>query len=535
MPAPIRELMHFTAPVHFTVEGEGEGTPIDTLVVKGFASVETNDRSGDLTNPFEFNVKEFMAVPTLLINHKFWVDTMGNNVAIGRVLTMNPARLQKSDDPDLWNVQDIRTREIITTFPKAKVPSLRKGTRGLFVTAEITQLEVIGQVARGELSGMSWRGLTEVGYEVSLDGTTRRVLKDIDLFEVSITHIPDHNQSTFVVGKNVDGEFVEVPGMSLEDVQLWRVELPKSKFETPGMAIEYLKAHNLTYDNVKAGQDSYIAEQVSSDTLDLERTVRIKMAEAFMLMAPPLEPPKGGVSYTRLVAELVGAPSTQVDVAKSLETPSEETSSMSTDTKTGAAADAATEATPSDDSVKTDVEKAADTAKTTQEAPETKVVVEKTAAEKNLEVLSNTVATGVVSALEPTLKQLGVSMQAMGDGLKTMAEKMAGGVITPVGDETDTKTDTKTETDKAEVAKSAETLEGVMGVLNGLAENLQATQRQVVEVAKSAAALGETVPNPGIERAESVKTDVEKSSISGKDLADDPNAVFDGSFPWLES
>jgi len=540
MAAPIRELLQFNAPVHFSVEGEGEGKPLDRLLIKGFASVETNDRSGDHTSPFEFNIREFMAAPSLLINHKFWIDHMGNSVAVGRVLTMHPVQLRKSSEAGMWDIYAIDTKEVINTYPKEKAPSLKKGDRGLFVTAEVTQPEVIQQVATGELSGMSWRGLVVIDFE--LDPQTHetvRVLKDIDLYEVSVTHIPDHNQSTFVVGKSVDGKMEEVEGMTLDSMQLWKVDLAKSKFISEGMAKEYLKAHNLNYEGLREDGEFYVADQLNKVKLDLEKTVRVRMGDAYMVMAPPVEVPKGQPSNSRLIAQLVGDTS-QVEVAKS-STPIQETVIMSKD-ETGAVASTATETkTLETPGATPEVEKAAKEAKAKAEdkakeeaakKSDMKKEVAKSASEKQLEALGQAVSVGVVTALAPTLEKMTEGLNTLGTGMQAIVEKMAPGAATPASD--DTKTNTNTNTEKAEVAKSVD-FGDVMSVLNGLAANLEQTQLQVVEVAKSAMALGESIPNAGIERSETVdpKAEVAKSAISGQPIDEDVNACFDGTFPWL--
>jgi hypothetical protein len=520
--------------------GEGEGTPLDRVVIKGFASVETDDRSGDRTDPREFNIDEFMAAPTLLINHKFWVDAMGNSVAVGRPLTMNAARLTKLDgNDDEWAIIDLKTRQQINTFPKSKVPSLTRGAKGLFITAEVTQEEVQAQIARGELGGMSWRGLVVVEFELDpKTNTTVRVLRDIDLYEISVTHIPDHNQSTFVVGKMVDGKFEEVGGVSSADVQLWQVRLEKSKFASLGMAIEYLKAHRLEQDSIREDEMSFFATQQPADRFQLEKTVRIKMGDAYMLMAPPKEKPEPTYESCRLVAEMV-------DVAKSVKKESamaddaKAVQAEATATDTGETKEAAAKKAKQvdiDEKEKAALAAKAAKAKAAEMGDSDKLDKQKSVAEGQLEALGARVATDVAGALKPCLEGIVGGMTAMGNGLKSLTEtvaKMAPGVQTG-GNSTDTKLnmDTNTDTEKKEVVKAASgvdaTLQDVLDQLGSVVERMDDQQRQVVEIAKSAVALGESIPNEGVERDE--KVDVEKSA-EGDDA--DPNSCFDSSFPWM--
>lgn len=526
---PRKQLAAFTSPVMVAVEDGTETT--DRLGIKGFASVATEDRSGDRVDPFEFNIKEFMAAPTLLRDHKFWVDEMGNHVAVGRVLSMYPAELRRNpDDKENWIVWDLVNKKKLTTFPKAKVPSLRHKSRGLFVTAEVTVQAVIKQVLAGELGGMSWRGLVVIDSELDpVTNTVIRVLRDIDLYEISITHIPDHNQSTFMVGKSVDGKFEEVEGANIDDVELWKVELSKSQFPSEGMAREFLKLHKLE-ESMTETDDSFVAEQRPASDFDLDKTVRVKMADAYMWLAPPVEKPIPQVNYSRLVAQLV-----DVDVAKSIPLQGDVVMSETNDT---AATDAAKL-----EADKLDVEKKAKAAleleakekaafeakEKAKKAKEADKSAHQKSAEDQLVVLGNAVAVSVAESLKPTFEALAVGLTGLKDAVQKMA---AGAVAAPtktVGDGT-----TETET-KATVEKSAaEVLGGLVAALNTVVDNQNTQQTQIAEIAKAAVALNESIPNAGIERTETVpgkpaagKTEVEKSA------SDDPNACLDGAFPFL--
>ncbi len=526
---PVRELLHFASPFAVQVEGEGTGKAIERLVLKGFASVATDERAGDRTDHLEFNIDEFMAAPTLLLNHRFWHDPMGNDVAIGKPLTMHAAKLVKIDgNDDDWGIVDLRSKEQINTFPKSKVPSLKKGSRGLFVTAEVTQDEVRAQIARGELGGMSWRGLVVVDYE--LDPTTNktvRVLRDIDLFEISVTHIPEHNQSTFIVGKMVEGKFEESNEVNPSDVQLWQVRLEKSKFASLEMVAEYLKAHKLAFDAIREDVDSYFATQQPADGFQLEKTVRIKMGDVYMLMAPPKTLPEPTIGTGRLVTELV-------DVAKGIPIEgeiqmAEETKGQTGATDAGTVKEEAEKAAKAKAFAKAEEEEKAKKAKAAETAA-AKDDTEKSVAEKQLETLGTAVAVSVANSLKPALEGIVGGMSSMGDGLKTLTEtvaKMATGVLAGSDEETK-KTDTDTE--KNEVTKSAdsEALAGILDQLSDLATKQSENDAAIVEVAKSAVALSKSIPNAGIERDEKIDT---KKSVEETD--GDDNSCFDSAFPWL--
>lgn len=509
MAPPIRELLHMVAPFSFVVEGEGTGKPIERLVLKGFASVESVDRAGDITDPREFQIDEFMAAPTLLINHKFWFDDLGNAMAAGRVLTMHAVRISNIGSDTEWGIVDIKTRKQINTYLKARVPSLRKGTKGLFITAEITNPDIRGQVARGELSGLSWKGLATL--ETELDPklkVSRRRLSNIDIYEISVVHVPEHSSSTFIVGKMNDGIFEQDEDITLTDMQLWQVILSKSTFPSQATAVEYLKAHGLEYDRMKDDDDSYFALQQPSEGLDIGRTVRVKMGSVFMLTAPPKEALTKSVQPGQLVAESVKGSDYE-----------QETDTMS------------------DNNDQTDTKKT-DTSDTSN--PDTKVIEKATF--PSVEEISVQVASAVSKQLSEPLTGIGESMKAVGDGLATLTEvvsKMATGIIEAnTNTDTDTKTDTKTKTDEEKdkgdvstgnVSKSIDTSGGVdldklMDTLNGVAKGLADTQKTVAEVAKSVVAVGKGIPNAGITRDENIQQQTQKS--------DNPNSCLDSIFPF---
>ena len=525
-----RQLLAFPAPTPIYVEPPKEGAT--TLTVKGFASVATDDRSGDFTSPFEFNVAEFMAAPTLLFNHKFWIDEMGNHVAIGSVEQAVPAELRNNPkDSDSWIVWDLGAKKQLTTFPKNKVPSLSAKARGLFVIGRVTQPRVIEQILAGEVGGMSWRGLVVIDFDLNpATNETRRVLKDIDLYEISLTHIPDHNQSTFVVGKNVDGKFQEVPGVDISDVELWKVELSKSVFPSEGTARDFLKLHRLEGDLRDEGE-AFVCEQRSADDFDLSKTVRVKMAGAFMWMAPPVESPEPS-QFCRLVAELV-------DVAKA--TPVIKETGMSEDSTDKAAATDSAAATPESTDTNTpetaDVEKKAPPAEGgdgggggdggeggDMSGDDKKKTEKSKTASDQLAVLGNHVAQAVANTLEPTFKSIAEGL----GGMKTAMEKMAAGALTPEKTETNTETATDTEsTPKQEAAKTAEgVLAELVNGLNTVAEAQMKQQSQIAEIAKAAVSIGESIPNAGLVRQET-------PAQAKQETDDDPNACFDSTFAWL--
>lgn len=161
-----------------------------TIFVKGFASTTAVDVRGDIADPAGFTWDPW---PQLLVDH--WGSPVGNPLSI------NQATLKDIGSPDDWGVVDVKTGEQINTYPKAKVPTLKSGDVGLFVTAEVTQPEVIEKVKTGELGSFSWRGLARV-LKGAVDSTVR-FLTDIELFEISLVQNPANPQAAFVISKSL--------------------------------------------------------------------------------------------------------------------------------------------------------------------------------------------------------------------------------------------------------------------------------------------------------------------------------------------
>ena len=516
MARPGRELLHLTAPVAIAPQDNDT----DTVVVKGFASVEkaSSDRSGDVVPPDEFDIDKFMVAPTLLVNHKFWLDDHGNGIAAGRPTAMHAVKIADIESESDWGVIDLKTKEQVNTFPKAQIPRLKSGDRGLFVVADVTVDDVAKMVASGELSTFSWRGLVTVAYRVNDTGRTERVLTDIDLYEVSLTHIPDQTSAQAVIVKSVDGVDRKLP------LNVYCVRLEKSKYESEDLAKAYFRTHDLQCDSVKDENGSFYGFQREQNEFDANRLVAVKMADGVHVIAGPLKPEAESFAW----------------VTQSLA--SEETEKLAalntTDTQEGE--------TMAENEVQTTDEKE-------------EILKEAEALESFGDSLAEKTAEGVASALAPAFETLAETLKSVGSGMEMLVEKAAGaGAGAGAGSDEDEEEDgekkppfakksakkaaaqdeeeeeekaavkkaAKNEdekTEKQEVGKTAD-LDTVMGVLNSLAQNLQKTQTQVVEVAKTAEGLSKATPSD-VGRDERIA--VEKSAER------DPNSVFDSTFPFI--
>jgi hypothetical protein len=488
-----RELLHLSAPVSVAVDQAGLRED-GSISVKGFASVETKDRSGDVVPPEEFRIEQFMASPSLLVNHKHWVDQLGNGVGAGRPAELYAAKLANlPEDPDNYGVVDLKTKEQVSKYPKAKVPNLKAGDRGLFVVAEVTQPDVAKMVDQGELSAFSWRGLTTVDYRISKStGTTERVFRDIDLYEISLVHVPDNPDSTFVVGKSVHV-----------------MRLSKDRFETPKMASAYMEAHNLRNDAVREDDEAYYSMQLTGEAIDLSRLVTVKMADGVQAIAGPL---KQGESTSGWLARTLGQDS--VDGLTQLFSEKAARSNKISSTKESV-------------TMSEDTQKAADAVECPggQEMVDGECVATKEA--QALESLGENIAEKTVEGLKPLFEAQSEAMKTVGEALTTMnglVEKMA--VVDPVYATEETAT--ATEETAEEVAVETADVEAADNDESIEAEKKPETAPEVVEVLKSLNAKLELIG-----KSTAPQEDRDERIESAKSVTTDPNSVMDSVFPFL--
>lgn len=262
----------------------------DTVSLKGFASVETIDRDGEIVSPLSFNIGSFMNSPTLLVNHEYFVDGQGNKVAAGKVTKMNAAYIALDSGED-WEIRDISTEELVGLFPKSKVPQLGIGDRGLFVEVDVTQPEIVARVQKGDYGAFSWKGLTRKK-TVIMNGEPVNRLSEVDLWEVSLVNVPANNQATFT-RKSI---------LETEDLYLLQVQVSKNKYKTPESACAFLSSHHLHIENMREENGWYTAQQDSSELYEISKSVRVRMNEdsVFILSPKKQEKPADleGVSST---------------------------------------------------------------------------------------------------------------------------------------------------------------------------------------------------------------------------------------------
>lgn len=485
-----KQLLAIRAPVAASLDSS-DGDALVTI--KGFASVETVDRSGDLVPPTEFNIEKFMLNPQLMVNHKLWIDDSGNGVSAGRVISMHAAELIPDvENSEIWAIKDLKSDGIISTYPKSRIPDLKSGDKGLFVVAEVTIPEIAEKVKTGEFSSFSWRGLVDVEDIFSEEGGAKRKLIDIDLFEISLVNVPDQPDSSFIIGKS-----------------LHTVRLEKSRFETKEIVSEYLKYHGLKRDRVKEDKDSYYALQ--NEFVDNGKLLTMKMSEGVHTIVGPLIKKRGSKFAGQFLEEIDG------DVRKLVSVLSEsfEEKAMSDENEV----------------VKDDGDEKKEEIDEKARHPggcppgmhmvDEKCVPQKDASEATKalyslgEYISGRISDELISVFEKNNEAIQSIVKSV-TGIGESTQKMMGILTEKVLGKQEEREEEKEEEEKS--------FDGLMKQVMSFAKTLQDQDKKLTEVAKSAEALQKITPNE-VTRDERLVTE--------KRAEDDPNNVMDSLMPFI--
>jgi len=449
------------------------------LEVRGFASVEIPDRDNEIVPPEEFILDRYRLAPILQVDHKYWKDENGNDISVGRAKYLYVARIESSDDPETWNVIDEDDGEFIDTYPKALIPELKSGDRGLFIIAEVTEPAVIERVESGELSTFSWRGLSRA--EERLNPLTKKleiVLKDIDLYEISLVHIPANPMATFIARKSLSA-----------------VKLDKSRFETTSQAVTYLTEHGLSSDNIEESDNFFVALQRPEAPLPLRELDVCKAATPGVSMVVG---PKTPITQVLPLSE----DQVLLDVLCKFNT-------MEVNMKTD-----------KDTEVSEDTAKSQEPVENTEVTETTEEVTETDAVSKQLELLGSAISektsTGVVSALAPMLETLTSSLKDIGEGLNAFAAKAAEEPEEKEEEKEPKVEEPKEEKEAVEAVKSSDVQDAIKEseekTANLLNEALKGFAETLGQVQKSVEKIGDTTPD-AIEREESIKGAEEKKDL----------------------
>lgn len=497
----VRELLNLAAPLAFE-RSKVDGSTEFFTKVKGFASVALPDRSKELVDPAEFNIASFLSRPVLLLNHRFWIDNTGNQVAIGVIKEMFVATVVSGEDADYYYIKRAGIKEPVDKFPKAKAPDLSIGVRGLWVIAEVSVPEVAKQVERGELNAFSWRGLARVKYTVNASGETQKNLTNIDLFEVSIVHMPDNGAATFTVAKTT--------GHGTENTQIdtplvvQSVRLDKNRFDTEVMAKEYLNKHNLEVGCICDDGTAFFAKQLDLSEFERMSLATVKLAEGVQAIVGKC------TGLPAPAANWVGVhDESMMDKLFTLFSSTQETPKMAQDIKK--------EETSSNETVAQDT---------------------KTDAQKQFDIMAKTIgettANAVMTAQKPMFDALTTALKGLGEAVQSLAQKSAPAAEAKTeakAAETNETEKTQTEATKSDGTKKedvdiAKRFDAMTDVLKGVAESLNTALQTAKEAKAKAEDVAKSVPTQ-VEREEQI---VAKGTAATNEKPD-PNACFNQLWP----
>jgi len=289
-PAPGIELISCPSwvPVQKTLEGPNR--------IKGFMSLNSKDRSADISPPESFNIARFMGNPVVMYNHQFWKDENGNGITVGKVLNMYMCEVVDSGKEGMWGVKNSTNGLVEDEFPKDKSPDIRIGSKGVFTHVEVTVNEIWNKIEKGELSGFSWRGLAKVD-TLTENGETSRVFKNIDLVELSIVPVPNHQAGLFVINKNLN-ELVDLNTLiaiakELQPLVVQSLHFPRGKWDKE-RALSWMKERGYTVDVELELSDKFIYPQKDFTIFDENSLVSVQISDGVQAVVGNLKVFGGG-------------------------------------------------------------------------------------------------------------------------------------------------------------------------------------------------------------------------------------------------
>lgn len=453
------------------------------LSIKGFASVNNMDRSRDIVEPVEFNLEALRKSPTLLFNHKFWKTDDGNETAIGRVTFVTPAvirRAMEGMDSSVpagdFLIYDLFSEEYLGSYPSDAAVGLMDGDHGLFVKADVYEPEVIKMIQNGEVGAFSWRGIsTRVEAEDEI-GQPVTYWQNIDLYEISVVHIPDNPSATFVVGKNFGG--IGIDGSSLVGIRF-----PKEKFNSETV-LKFLSANKFTRNIQEHTQEFVSVQKNFSQTGEI---IDVPFGDAVLEIVHPQRVEEDSVAEKKFQSE-------KPDNSETLGG-----STMSEEKKAPEAPAQTAE-------------------KSVQETPEQKAPVITDEVMKSLsEAIATSVSEKVTEKMTPAFESVSKSLESIGGNFGTFAEKMESvaksleSVTAAPEKAPEAPAMEETEKKKSEEMKASDKEEydeektDAKKNFDILAEALLAQKEAIEDIQKSLQSYGESVPSGG-HRAERVDT-----------------------------
>lgn len=161
----------------------------------GFASLNTEDRQGDVVEPSVFDLSTFMRNPQLWVNHRLWQDGNGNGVSAGIVESIQAVRVRREEPQGALFLYDLKTDQEVRQISLEQFSAVKDGAKGLWLVCKIAIPEVAKLIQDGRLNAFSWQG--------TIYRRKTGTIAKIDLYEVSLVNVPANQYATLQVGKEL--------------------------------------------------------------------------------------------------------------------------------------------------------------------------------------------------------------------------------------------------------------------------------------------------------------------------------------------
>jgi hypothetical protein len=182
-----------------------KGVNSDRHIIEGFVSMDNPDRDNEIILPEAFGIEKYMVNPQVWVDHRKWKDAKGNEIPVGRTLSLYIVLL-RSLDGETMVVEDEKSGSLlgIIDAQKVKALELKEGSRGLWARIEILEEDVWKLIEDGRYNTFSWQG--HASLEEAFDYETGGVVfvaKEIDLWEISVVALPANEVAYFSIAKSL--------------------------------------------------------------------------------------------------------------------------------------------------------------------------------------------------------------------------------------------------------------------------------------------------------------------------------------------
>lgn len=244
-----------------------------SVFIRGFASVNSEDRDGDFIDPTRFDVETFMKNPQLWYNHEPWRDQNGNAKSIGKVVEAIPVVVKYDEGTltmQLVYASGEKKGEPYRSDLRVADYAVENGMAGLFVVCEVVEAEVQNQIMDGRLNAFSWQGVAH--------RAKNGAITSIDLMEVSVVIIPANQRATFQVGKMYttvakNGNVTVIDLTAVESLIGARRKGVSLTEEEKQLAAQRTELDSVNTPAIEKGGDDMTAKEIQEKLAELAGTV----------------------------------------------------------------------------------------------------------------------------------------------------------------------------------------------------------------------------------------------------------------------